>query len=227
MVHSLGILALVVASSLGAPGGSVLGQGVYLPQSIIPPPPITAGSGCLNERRPDRPTGRLVVVPGTGEVVGSGASLLTFGVEVEEGLGVDPDCFARVVEITLGDERSWIGSGRWSFQRVDTDDADLKISLAAPATVDARCLPLDTAGVFSCWDGSRAMINSWRWENGASDFSGMLGEYRSYVINHELGHGLGFGHVGCPQAGAPAPVMMQQTKTTGECEPNGWPNPGS
>lgn len=219
------LLAVTVALSLVAPVGSVsagaFGQGIYLPELILQPREIGLGTSCL-EDRPSRPTGELGVVPGSSEVAGTG-DLVTYAVEVEAGLAVDSDCFARVVELTLGDERSWIGSGRWSMQRVDTEDADIRVTLASPDTVDAYCLPLRTGGIFSCWDGSRAMINLWRWETGATDFGDALVEYRTYVINHEVGHGLGFGHVGCTGDGDPAPVMMQQTKTTGACLPNGWP----
>ncbi len=218
-------VAAIVGLALVAPagGGSAFGQGVYLPELILETNEIGLGTSCLDDRRPSRPSGELAVVAGTSEVAGTGGDLVTYAVEVEVGLPVDPDCFARVVELTLGDERSWIGSDRWSMQRVDTDDASLRVTLASPDTVDSYCLPLRTGGIFSCWDGSRAVINLWRWETGATDFADDLTEYRSYVINHEVGHGLGFGHVGCPASGEPAPVMMQQSKTTGACTPNGWP----
>ncbi len=215
------IVGLVLVTPVG--GVTALGQGIYLPELILETNTIELGTSCLDERRPTRPTGELEVVGGTSDVVGTTGELVTYAVEVEVGLPVDPDCFARVVELTLGDDRSWVGSGRWSMQRVATEDASIRVTLASPGTVDAYCLPLRTGGIFSCWDGSRAMINLWRWETGATDFGEGLIEYRSYVINHEVGHGLGFGHVGCPAAGEPAPVMMQQSKTTGACTPNGWP----
>lgn len=219
------LVAAIVGLTLLMPAGgrAALGQGIYLPELILESNDIELGTGCLNERRPSRPTGELAVVAGSSEVAGTAGDPVTYAVEVEVGLPVDPDCFARVVELTLGDDRSWIGSGRWSMQRVDTDDASIMVTLASPGTVDAYCLPLRTGGIFSCWDGSRAMINLWRWETGAADFAADLTEYRTYVINHEVGHGLGFGHVGCPATGEPAPVMMQQSKSTGVCIPNGWP----
>jgi hypothetical protein len=211
---------LAIPANLAA---ASFGQGVYLPELVVDTGVIGLGTSCIDARRPTRPTGELVVVPGESEVAGSGERLVTYAVEVEQGLPVDPDCFARVVELTLADDRSWIGSGRWSMQRVDTEDVSLRVTLASPDTVDSRCLPLRTGGIFSCWNGSRAMVNLWRWETGASDFGDHLIEYRTYVINHEVGHGLGFGHVGCTGSGDPAPVMMQQSKTTGDCVPNGWP----
>jgi hypothetical protein len=43
------------------------------------------------------------------------------------------------------------------------------------------------------------------------------------MVNHEVGHVLGRGHAFCPAAGAPAPVMVQQTKGVAPCRPNPWP----
>jgi hypothetical protein len=181
-----------------------------------------AGSSCIDDGSSADPTGNLVPVPGEGEVYGDGPRLIRYQVEVEEGLNVDPECFARVVEDTLGGERSWIGTGEFSMQRVDSDPT-LRVTLASPPVVDTYCLPLNTAGIYSCWDGTRAMLNFDRWSSGASAFGDDLVQYRIYMVNHEVGHGLGYGHRDCPTPGQPAPVMMQQTKTVGSCTPNGWP----
>ena len=67
------------------------------------------------------------------------------------------------------------------------------------------------------------MLNAWRWQNGAETYGEDLEGYRQYLVNHETGHALGYGHLGCPEAGAPAPVMVQQTKTLLGCAPNPWP----
>jgi hypothetical protein len=202
---------------------SFLGRALHLVPLQPPPPLIALGTSCIDERVANRPSGTLAVVPGDSPAFGTGTKIVTFIVETEVGLPVDPDCFARVVELTLGDHRSWIGSGDFSIRRVDSGPADLRVTLASPDTVDRYCAPLRTAGIYSCWDGSRAMLNFMRWEFGASDFGDDLIAYRTYQINHEVGHGLGHGHLGCTGEGDLAPVMMQQTKTVGSCVPNGWP----
>lgn len=166
--------------------------------------------------------GTLVTVPGSGPRSGTGP-LRRFTVQVEQGLGVDAAAFAAEVEHTLSDPRSWGAGGRLSFQRVDSGPVEVRVVLASPATTDRLCRPLDTAGIYSCGVGSTAVINSMRWLRGADAYAGDLASYRLYVVNHEVGHTLGHGHQGCPGAGRPAPVMMQQTKGVGACRPAPWP----
>ena len=67
-------------------------------------------------------------------------------------------------------------------------------------------------------------INFDRWMTGSHHSKLKLSDYRIYVINHEIGHALGRGHVKvCTCKTCPVPVMMQQTKSIGECKPNVWP----
>jgi hypothetical protein len=85
------------------------------------------------------------------------------------------------------------------------------------------CFPLETNGIYSCRNEQQIVINFFRWINGAFDFGSDMETYRLYLINHEVGHILGWGHVGCPKEGALAPVMMQQSKSTMGCIAYGWP----
>lgn len=180
----------------------------------------TPGSGQAVVQRGD---GRLTVVPGGTGTVGDGP-LRTYAVEVEGGLGVDPAAFAAAVDRTLADPRSWTDGGRRSLRRVD-GPADLRVALVSPDTVDRLCAPLRTAGRYSCANGDRAVINLARWQTGAAAYAGHLQDYRAYVVNHEVGHTLGFGHARCPAPGRTAPVMVQQTKGLGGCARGPWPYP--
>lgn len=148
------------------------------------------------------------------------AGTTTYRVEVERGLPFDVDEVGSFVEATLADDRSW--AAKHALSRVD-GESDLRIVVASPATADSLCAPLDTGGRLSCRNGSDVVINGWRWQYGADSYSGELESYRRYVVNHETGHALGYGHVGCPARGELAPVMLQQTKGLGGCVANPWP----
>ncbi|NEE03803.1 DUF3152 domain-containing protein [Phytoactinopolyspora halotolerans] len=145
-------------------------------------------------------------------------------VEVEEGLPFDPEAFADQVHAILNDERGWGHDGSVRFRRVDSGQVSIRVSLSSADLTDQQCYPLLTRGRVSCWNGSRAVINAERWGKGSDTFGDDLLTYREYLINHEVGHGLGHGHVNCPEDGAAAPVMVQQTKSLEGCRPNPWPS---
>ena len=176
------------------------------------------------KRAPGRP-GELRVVPVAGARPAAGDAI-SYVVEVEGGLRVDPVRFVAVVRRMLRDPRGWSGGTGPRFRRVDSADADLRIALASPALTNTLCLPLLTNGIFSCAAGNRAVLNVMRWRHGAESYAGEpLSRYRVYMVNHEVGHVLGHAHAFCPAPGEPAPLMMQQTKGTDGCRPNPWPLP--
>ncbi len=175
-----------------------------------------------------RGNGRLTVVPGTSAPSGRGMAT-TYVVEVEGALGIDPVEFVAAVEQSLADPRSWGAGGRRVLQRVDTGTPDLRVALVSPATTDRLCAPLRTGGYYSCANGDRAVLNAARWLTGAPSYAGHLDDYRAYLVNHEVGHTLGFRHTTCPgtgtRTGQPAPVMLQQTMGLGGCARGPWPYP--
>jgi hypothetical protein len=170
-----------------------------------------------------RSTGSLVTVAGESPATDAPAQL--FSVEVERGVAVDPVAFARAVERTLLDRRSWAARRGFELRRVGDpyQPVSFRVTLASPETTDELCAPLLTQRVYSCHHGGRAVLNAERWARGASAYGRDLTGYRHYMVNHEVGHALGQAHAPCPGSGLPAPVMMQQTKGVGSCRPNPWP----
>lgn len=169
------------------------------------------------------PTGRLLPAALTHDQ-GGGASRVPYRVEVEEGLGYEPDTVAARVAGILEDPRGWQAVDNVDFVPVGQDEqAEIVVTLASPALTDELCAPLQTSHRLSCWRDGRAVLNSWRWGNGADSYPDDLAGYRMYLVNHEVGHGLGHYHLGCPGPGRKAPVMLQQTKGLQGCAPNPWP----
>lgn len=180
------------------------------------------GAGLLSAVVAPSASGELVVVPGV--VAGSAAPVRTVRVEVERGLPVDAALFAETVMAILNDPRGWGAGGAITFARTD-GDAELRVVLASPATIDAMCAPLRTNGEFSCGMNGYAAINLARWTLATPEFGPDRTRYRQYVINHEVGHLLGQPHERCPGADQVAPVMQQQSVRAAPCVPNGWPHP--
>ena len=167
----------------------------------------------------------LRLVPGTSPVYGPGEVVWRYGVEVERGLPIDRIQFAAAVDRILFDRRGWLGrSSRIALLRVDQPPYDFRVTLAKPATVDRLCLPLNTGGRVSCENRGRSVINWLRWSTG-SPYWRNRGQYRRYLINHEVGHSLGHGHRFCGGRGQIAPVMQQGTGPTTPCRHAQWPKP--
>ncbi|MFB7083398.1 DUF3152 domain-containing protein [Streptomyces sp. NPDC056308] len=181
-------------------------------------------------------SGKFEVVPGSAKAPGRGRKY-RYRIDVEKGLGLDAGLFARAVQETLNDDRSWAHDGAMTFERISSGDPDFVITLASPGTTGDWCRKsgLDTTvDNVSCDSAAteRVMINAYRWAQGSSTFGpDKLFAYRRMLINHEVGHRLGHNHVSCGTQGALAPVMQQQTKSLDidgiKCRPNPWVYPAS
>ncbi|WP_030320617.1 DUF3152 domain-containing protein [Streptomyces sp. NRRL B-3229] len=180
-------------------------------------------------------SGKFDAVPGVDKAPGKGQKY-TYRVDVEQGLGLDGALFAEAVQKTLNDDRSWAHRGARTFERVYTGKPDFVITLASPGTTADWCAKsgLDTTeDNVSCDSAAteRVMINAYRWAQGSTTYGDRIHAYRQMLINHEVGHRLGYSHVTCDKNGELAPVMQQQTKFLDHdgihCRPNPWPYPGS
>jgi hypothetical protein len=129
--------------------------------------------------------------------------------------------FRRQAQETYDDARGWRAGGT-QFRPVRRGGSfTLVLS-------EARLVPSfspSCSATWSCRVGRYVIINQERWKHASPAWNRAgrsLRDYRHLVVNHETGHWLGRGHVGCGGHG-PAPVMMQQSKGTGGCRFNPWP----
>lgn len=171
-------------------------------------------------------TYRVVGTPGAKAGQGK-EKKFTYVVEIENGIKAETfggdDAFAAMVDATLTNPKSWAHDEKFAFEHVaDSPDAqpDLRIQLSSVDTTHGLCghdIAMETSCFYS--DGNRVVINESRWIRGATPFQGDLGAYRQYLINHEVGHGIGYAaHEPCGGNGELAPIMMQQTLSLSNTE---------
>lgn len=137
--------------------------------------------------------------------------------------GSDMGVFGDTSVEVLNDPRGWGLDGAVRFEPVPSG-GQFTLWLAEASTVPS--FSSGCSSTYSCRVGRNVIINEERWRANAQPFAvggGSLGEYRRYVITHEVGHWIGFGHSGCGGPGQLAPVMSQQSITLGGCRPNGAP----
>jgi hypothetical protein len=150
---------------------------------------------------------------------------VTYSVATRGPLSASVAVFGRQAQETYADARGWRAGGT-SFRRV-ARGGDFTLVLATAAAMPSFSPTCSTA--WSCRVGRYVVINQDRWLHASPTWNAAgrsLRDYRHLVVNHETGHWLGHGHVGCPGPGRAAPVMMQQSKALDGCRFNPWPLPG-
>ncbi|MFD3484511.1 DUF3152 domain-containing protein [Streptomyces sp. NPDC058665] len=197
-----------------APGGS-----------NVAPDPVVSPDSARRIPVPDDGPGTFTTARSTGTKAGSGDTVRRYKVQVEKGIELSERQAAVEIETILAHPRGWTSDGRNSFQLVASGPSDFDVKIATPGTVDEICgaAGLLTRGEVNCTVGRTVVVNLKRWVLGSEQFEGPVSEYRALIINHEVGHRLGRGHVTCGGDGEPAPAMMQQIKGLHGCVANAWP----
>jgi hypothetical protein len=164
--------------------------------------------------------GTFRVLKGTTKVIGKSGRLYHYDIEVENGItGVNLTKYAKLVDATLADPRSWAGHGV-RLQRVDSGPVDFHVTLTSMMTVRRLCgyeIHIETSCYIPAGDTTpvnRVVIDDARWVRGDAAYIGDITAYRQYMINHEDGHAIGHQHAHHCLPGGLAPVMMQQTFST-------------
>ncbi|CDO27612.1 MULTISPECIES: DUF3152 domain-containing protein [Mycobacteriaceae] len=205
-------------SIIGAPPKGLTQFDANLPTGILPAGGQFTEAGARTWR----------IVPGTTPKIGEGTTKsFTYSVEVEDGVDTTAfggdEGFAHMVSETLANPKSWTHNGLFAFTRVDAGsgvEPDFRVSLTSPMTVREGCgydIELESSCYNPSYDGNqpRVFVNEARWVRGAVPFQGDIGSYRQYLINHEVGHAIGYQrHEACEANGKLAPIMMQQTFST-------------
>ncbi|MET7667112.1 DUF3152 domain-containing protein [Micromonospora luteifusca] len=201
------------------------------PSASVPssPPPVLRVSGAV----PSAGTGTFGYDARSGPVLGRAGELRRYRVAVESGSNEDAADFAQAVQVALAGPGSWVDSGRLRLRQVPGDaPRDFTVYLATTRTAGRMCadggvdIRIGGRPYTSCRAPGQVIINLDRWRLSVPHFvsAGVpLAVYRTYVVNHEVGHQLGHRHERCPGAGRPAPVMMQQTLFLNGCRVNPWP----
>jgi hypothetical protein len=147
------------------------------------------------------------------------------GVPVSGAGMADPRGWIASKAAPITDAAQGLNNASWRFQRVSSGSYNVKILLATPNTTDRLCgsVGLNTLNQYSCRYGNTMVINLRRWLKGAPGFAMSLDGYHIMVIDHEMGHRLGFDHMLCPGSGKPAPVMQEETVDLAGCVPNPYP----
>ena len=193
------------------------------PKPSASPKPSTSSAQCVKPKH-----GTYTVAPGSSPIVGKAGRLYHYEVQVQNGIGVTPAAFAAAVDATLGNALGWTDSGTRRFARVSGGTCDFVVELATASTSEQECAVygLQTGGHVSCRGGKEVIINLDRWNTGDPDpaWDGHLDVYRDLVVDHEVGHFLGYHHMACNAPGDPLPVMATPYNTGLQgCVINGFP----
>jgi Protein of unknown function (DUF3152) len=134
----------------------------------------------------------------------------------------DLDTFTRLSAETLASAQGWRRAGV-KFSQVGTG-GEFTLWLAAAESMASFGSPCNSN--WSCRVGRNVIINDDRWRLASPLWASLglpLRDYQNMVVNHEVGHFLGYGHHSCGGSGQLAPVMQQQSKDLAGCRFNPWP----
>jgi hypothetical protein len=125
------------------------------------------------------------------------------------------------VAATLAAGGGWGLGGQLVFSRVDMG-CDVTLSIrgsAGMSELDPACTKQTT-----CERDAQVGIAQASWQSAPLGWQGSIMAYRSELINHEVGHWLGFDHAGCDTTSQSQPLVAPDVVLDG-CSPNWYALP--
>ena len=151
----------------------------------------------------------------------------TYKVRVDNSLRALSECFEETVDSILADPRSWRGV----VPATEGETPQFWVTLRTPG---AACDGLGTAATTCAYTSEdltgEFRFNYVRWVKGYGYDDMSLFDQRAMIINHEVGHILGFGHYDCSVMGTPRWVegagYPSWDTEWDNCDPIAWPSAG-
>jgi hypothetical protein len=165
-------------------------------------------------------TKKNVAAPALPSAV-AGLPRVTYGYCLAADPTGDEMALTQQASAVLADPAGWAMGGAVRFVAVKSG-CNFTINLVSPANMaklDAKCADQTT-----CQSGSVAAISTATWTAAPAAWAGTLEAYRGELINHEVGHWLGFDHTSCLSQ-VKAPVSQEPAVTVAGCSPNWYAVP--
>lgn len=149
-----------------------------------------------------------------------------YNIIIDESLNLRKNLIEEKIESVLDDSHGWKKLG-YKFHR-STTNLDFVITIVPNKIVKKVCNfdGLSCATMFRNKNKTDIIfLNLKKWQKGSAKSKQNVDLYRTYMINHEVGHILGRGHIkheDC-KPGTKCPIMVQQTLGIGKCKPNVFP----
>jgi hypothetical protein len=134
----------------------------------------------------------------------------------------DMQALGQQAAATLADGNGWTLGGRLKFELANEA---CNLTLRVTSEEGMKTLAASCVGKSSCQVGNEVLVRDSDWAAAPAVWKGTLVAYRAELINHEIGHWLGFDHASCVGRAVPAPILAVPTVVLGGCSPNWYEVP--
>jgi hypothetical protein len=125
-------------------------------------------------------------------------------------------------EAVFGDGAGWGMGGRLSWLRVS---AGCNVTVKLVKANDMSRVDENCKGQSTCQVGNTIALSVSAWGTAPATWQGGLDGYRGEMINHEIGHWLGFEHSSCKATPGTEPILQSPTVVIGGCSPRWYALP--